>query len=103
AFMICVNELTSLRCNKKAILKPLIILLAPFAPHLAEELWEAMGEKGSVCDAAWPELNEDFLKESTFQYPISFNGKTRFTLELSATADRSAIEKVVLEHPNSQK
>ena len=103
AFMICVNELTSLRCNKKSILKPLIILLAPFAPHLAEELWEAMGEKGSVCDAAWPELNEDFLKESTFQYPISFNGKTRFTLELSATADRSAIEKVVLEHPNSQK
>lgn len=103
AFMICVNELATLKCNKSAILKELIILLAPFAPHMAEEVWEAMGQSGSVCDAKWPELNESYLVESSFSYPISFNGKTRYTLELPADLSVAEIETTVMSHPSSQK
>jgi leucyl-tRNA synthetase len=103
AFMICVNELASLKCNKQAILKEVTILLAPFAPHLAEEIWEALGQEGSVCDATWPTCNEEYLKESAFNYPISFNGKTRFMLELPADMNVSEIEAAVMSHPSSQK
>jgi leucyl-tRNA synthetase len=103
AFMICVNELATLKCNKKSIFKDLIVLLAPFAPHLAEEVWEGLEQTGSVCDAKWPEFNEEYLIESTFNYPISFNGKTRFMLELAAEMSISEIESIVLAHPNSQK
>ena len=103
AFMICVNELVSLKCNKKGIIKELTILLAPFAPHIAEELWEALGEKTSVCDAEWPVFDESHLIESTFNYPISFNGKTRFTLELQADLSVSEIQEIALSHPNTQK
>lgn len=103
AFMICVNELATLKCNKHVVLKDLIILLAPFAPHLAEEVWEALGESGSVCDAKWPELNETYLVESSFSYPISFNGKTRYTLELPADLSVAEIEATVMSHPSSQK
>jgi len=103
AFMICVNELASLKCNKSVILKELIILLAPFAPHFAEEVWEALGQSGSVCDAKWPELNESYLVESSFSYPISFNGKTRYTLDLPADLSVAEIETTVMSHPSSQK
>jgi len=101
--MICVNELATLKCNKRAILEPLIILLAPFAPHFSEEIWEALGHTDSVCDATWPTCNEAYLVEASINYPISFNGKTRFTLELPADTDNAAIEVAVMAHPASQK
>lgn len=103
AFMICVNELGQLKCNKKSILKDLIILLAPFAPHLSEELWETLGHSTSVCDAQWPIFNEEYLKEDTVHYTISFNGKARFSIDFPAEADNATIEKTVLAHENSQK
>ena len=103
AFMICVNELTSLKCRKKAILKELVILLAPFTPHLSEELWSLLGEEPSVCDAPWPVYNAEFTKESTINYAISFNGKMRFNMEFSADAQREEIEKTVLAAEQSAK
>ena len=103
AFMICVNELMGLKCHKKEILKDLLVLIAPFAPHICEELWAAIGEKETICDAAWPRYNEDYLKESTISYSISFNGKTRFTMDFSADADSKEIEKEVLSDERSQK
>jgi leucyl-tRNA synthetase len=96
AFMICVNELATLKCNKKDILEPLIVLLSPFAPHIAEELNAAMGNKNTVCDSKWPICNEEYLKESAVKYPISFNGKVKFTLELRADMPKEEIEKTVL-------
>ncbi|MFY9597884.1 MAG: leucine--tRNA ligase [Dysgonamonadaceae bacterium] len=103
AFMICVNELTSLKCNKRSILTDLTICLSPFAPHISEELWHKLGNETTIFDAQWPAYNEEYLKEDVFSYAISFNGKTRFTLDFSADATREEIEKSVLEHPNSQK
>ena len=103
AFMICVNELTGLKCNKKAILEPLIILLAPFAPHIAEELWHQMGHDTTVCDAPWPAYNEEYLKEKSVVYAISFNGKARYNLELPADISREDAEKAALTHENSAK
>ncbi|MBR5532067.1 MAG: leucine--tRNA ligase [Bacteroidales bacterium] len=103
AFMICVNELTSLKCRKKAILKELVILLAPFTPHLSEELWSLLGFEPSVCDAPWPVYNAEFTKESTINYAISFNGKMRFNMEFSADAQRDEIEKAVLSAEQSAK
>jgi len=95
-FMICVNELTSLKCSKKAIFEPLAIILSPFAPHAAEELWESLGKQGSINDATFPDFEEKFLKEDSVKYPVAFNGKTRFTLELSAELNKDEIEKTVL-------
>jgi len=103
AFMICVNELAALKCNKKAVLSDLLILIAPFAPHIAEELWHAIGNNTTICDAEWPDWNEDYLKEDIFTYSISFNGKTRFTLDFSTDTGNEEIEKTVLEHQDSQK
>ena len=103
AFMICVNELTQLKCNKKAILENLVILLAPFAPHCSEELWEVLGHTTSVCDAQWPVFNEEYLKEDTIKYTVSFNGKARFTLDFPADADNATIESTVMNHEMSQK
>ena len=103
AFMICVNELTSLATNKREILKPLLILLSPYAPHIAEELWHAIGEKGSVVTAEWPELNEAYLVEDNFTYPVSFNGKTRFMLSLPATLTPQEVEAAVLSAPEAEK
>ena len=103
AFMICVNELTALKCSKRAVLKPLVVLLAPFAPHIGEELWETLGGEGSVCDAKWPECNEEYLREDTVRYTISFNGKARFTLDFAADADNDSIQSAVLGHEESQK
>lgn len=91
AFMICVNELSNLKCNKKEILEQLVITLAPFAPHVCEELWDTLGHETSVCDAAWPAYNEEYLKEDTINYTISFNGKARFNMEFDADAASDAI------------
>ncbi len=103
AFMICVNELSSAKCNKKAILQELIIVLAPFAPFIAEELWHALGHTSSVCDAQWPAFNEEYLVEDVINYTISFNGKARFTIEFAADTTNEEIEKVVMNHQNSAK
>ena len=103
AFMICVNELSQLKCNKKAILSDLLVCLAPFAPHIAEELWHKLGNEQTICDAKYPELNEEYLKENVFSYAISFNGKSRFVLEFPADVSNAEIEKTVLGHPYSQK
>jgi len=96
AFMICVNELFTLKCSKKSILEPLVILLTPFAPHIAEELYQSLGHKETVCDAAFPICNEIYLIESSVKYPISFNGKVRFTIELPADMSREDVEKTAL-------
>ena len=96
AFMICVNELNSAKCNKRAILEPLVVLLAPFAPHIAEELYHALGNENTVCDAAYPKHDEKYLAENTVKYPISFNGKVRFTLELAADLNPKQVEEIAL-------
>ena len=82
AFMICVNELAALKCNKRAILEPLVVLLSPFAPHVSEELWSLLGHRGSISYATVPEADESLLVETSFEYPISFNGKLRFKLAM---------------------
>ena len=96
AFMISVGELNQQKCKKPALLKDIVVLMAPFAPHIAEELWEMLGEKGSVCDAQWPVWNEDYLKESSAKMGVAFNGKTRFDIELPADADKDAIQAAVM-------
>ncbi len=96
AFMICVNELSGLKCNKRVVLTDLAKVIAPFAPHTAEELWQALGNQTTVCDAAWPKFNEDYLKEDSITYSISFNGKTRFTLDFPADATQQQIQDAVL-------
>lgn len=103
AFMICVNELASAKCRKRAVLEPLAIILAPFAPHIAEELWHAMGHETSICDAQFPEYNEEFLVESNVKYPISFNGKVRFILELPASMSKEEVEKTALSNEQTLK
>ena len=95
-FMITLGELQNLKCRKRAILEPFIIMLAPFAPHIAEEIWHDLGHDTTVCDAPWPELDEAHLVESSVKYPVAFNGKVRFTLELPADADPKVIENTVL-------
>ncbi len=95
AFMICVNELTDLKCNKRHVLEPLTVLIAPYAPHIAEELWHMLGHQQSVCDAQWPEFKEEYLVESSFTCPISFNGKTRFTLDIPLNISKDEVEKMV--------
>lgn len=103
AFMICTNELSDLKCNKRAILEPLSILIAPYAPHLAEELWSLLGHKDSIVDAAYPEFNEDYLKESSFSYPVSFNGKMRFKIDLPIDMEKEEVEKAVLAAEEAQR
>ncbi|TXD50111.1 leucine--tRNA ligase [Polaribacter sp. IC073] len=97
-FMIAVNELTALKCNKKAILEPLLVLLSPYAPHISEELWSKLGNKGSISTAGFPVFEAKHLIESAKNYPISFNGKMRFTLELPLDLSKEEIEKVVMEN-----
>ena len=96
AFMICVNELAQLKCYNRELLKTLVILIAPFAPHIAEELWEALGEQGSVCDSQWPTWNEEYLVENSVKMGIAFNGKTRFDMEFPADASNDDIQQSVL-------
>lgn len=103
AFMICVNELHQLKCRNKALLTDVVALIAPFAPHIAEELWHALGNTGSIFDACWPEYNEKYLVESTVQMGIAFNGKRRFEMQFAADADNAAIEKAVMADPKTAK
>ena len=103
AFMICVNELTSLKCKKRTILANLLVTLAPFAPHITEELWNKLGHNTTIFDTTWIIHNENYLVENTITYAVSFNGKTRFSIELPADMTREDIEKTVLEHENAVK
>jgi leucyl-tRNA synthetase len=103
AFMICVNELTAIKCNKRAILQDLVIVISPFAPHIAEELWSRLGNTTSVCEANFPDYNEEYLKELSATYAVSFNGKTRFSIQLPANTPREEIEKAALSHKNAVK
>ena len=103
AFMVCTNELTQQKCRNLRILRTLVMVLAPFAPHIAEELWEQTGGKGSVCDSEWPTWNEDYLVEDEVQMPVSFNGKARFQINLPATASKEAIIEAAMSDDRSQK
>ncbi len=112
AFMICVNEISKLDCHSREVLTPLVVLLAPFAPHVAEELWHALAADGkedaadaasTVCDAQWPEWNEEYLKADAINLPVSFNGKTRFMLSVAPETSKEEIEKLALESPDAAK
>ena len=103
AFMICVNELGQQKCKNKEMLKTLVILIAPFAPHIAEELWEMLGEQGSVCDSEWPKWDEKYLVESEAKLGVAFNGKTRFDMTFPADADNKTIEDAVLADERAKK
>ncbi len=96
AFMICVGELQQLKCRNRELLTDLVVLIAPFAPHIAEELWHALGNESTVCDAQWPAYDEKYLVETTVQMGIAFNGKRRFEMQFAADADNAAIEKAVM-------
>jgi leucyl-tRNA synthetase len=102
-FMICVNELGSLKCNKRSVLEPLTILLAPYAPHIAEELWEKLGYKETILKASFPAYNEEYLKENSFEYPISINGKVRAKMEFALDMPKEDIEKLVIASEMVQK
>jgi len=103
AFMICVNELSALKCNKRAILEPLLIALNPFAPHITEELWHQLGHRSSICIAQWVEADERYLTETKVTYAVSFNGKVRYQLTLPADMPVAEVEATVLSNPQSQK
>ena len=100
--MICLNELSALKCNKHEILREFIILLAPYAPFIAEEIWESLGYKGSIINAKWPIFDERHVQESLITYPISFNGKMRFQLDLEIKLSKIDIEKAVCGHPKTK-
>ena len=102
-FMICVNELAAQKCSSRSVLDPLTVLIAPFAPHIAEELWHLSGNTGSVCDAQWPEYDEHYLIEDTFKYPVSFNGKMRFTIDLPASCTQDEAVAAVMAHQDTPK
>ena len=102
-FMICVNELADIKCHKKEILEKVLILLTPYAPHIAEELWSQLGNSGTILDAAYPTFNAALLVESSKEYPVSINGKLRTNINLALDLDQSAVEKLVLENETVQK
>jgi leucyl-tRNA synthetase len=95
--MICVNELTSLNCHSREILSPLTLLLSPFAPHLAEEIWEKLGNTSTLINQPYPVVNESYLIEDSKNYPVSFNGKMRFTIPLALSLEQEEIKKAVLD------
>ncbi|MBQ5643303.1 MAG: leucine--tRNA ligase [Bacteroidaceae bacterium] len=103
AFMVATNELTAQKCRSQAVLEKMAVLLAPFAPHIAEELWEAMGGQGSVCDARWPEFEEKYLVESSVQLGVQFNGKVRFAMSFPADATPEEMVQMALSAPEAQK
>ena len=103
AFMISLNELTQLKCTSRKIMEQYLIVLAPFAPHIAEELWHVLGNETTICDAQWPEYNEEYLKESTIKIAVSFNGKARYTIDVPAEASKEDVEKAALSHENAAK
>ena len=102
AFMICVNELSQQKCTSRAVLEQLVVVLAPFAPHIAEELWHtAIGHDSSIVDAAWPEVNEEYLRESSVNYAVSFNGKARFNIQMPVDADADTVQAAALAHESA--
>lgn len=103
AFMICVNELADLKCHKRQILEPLTIALSSFAPHICEELWHVAGKITSIVEETFPQVDEKYLKENEIEYPVSFNGKTRFKVKISAEASKDEVEKAVLAHEQAEK
>lgn len=103
AFMICVNELNSQKCRSSEVLSKLLVVLAPFAPHITEELWHAIGYDYTICDAQWPSFNEEYLKEDTVTYAVSFNGKARFNISVAADTPRVEVERIALENENAAK
>ena len=103
AFMVCVNEISDAKCNKREILEPLLIMLTPYAPHIAEELFHALGNTGSVLDAAYPELKPQYLVESSKEYPVSINGKLRTTIFIALDAEAAMVEQIVLANETVQK
>ena len=103
SFMICVNDLTSLKCNKRAVLEPLTILLSPFAPHITEELWRLLGHNDYIYNAEFPGYDEKYLVENEYEYPVSFNGKMRFKIKLPLDMPTDEMEKTVLSHEKAQK
>lgn len=103
AFMICVNELTSHRCRSRQVLQSLLVLLTPFAPHIAEELWHALGNTTTICDAQWPQAEERYLKADTQTYAVSFNGKARFTITVAAGTERADVERLALSNSTATK
>ncbi|MBU0489062.1 MAG: leucine--tRNA ligase, partial [Bacteroidetes bacterium] len=102
-FMICTNRLQEIKCNKRAVLQPLVLLISPFAPHLAEELWQQLGNSGSAGQAEFPKWDSKLVVDDTFTCPVSFNGKMRFTMELAVGLPNAEVEKIILEAPESQK
>lgn len=104
AFMICVNELTAANCHSREVLEPLLIVLAPFAPHVTEELWHsALGHDTTINDARWPEWNEEYLKENSVNYAVSFNGKARFNIQVPADTSKEEVERIALNHESAAK
>lgn len=103
AFMICVGDLQHLKTSSRAILEPLLVVLSPFAPHITEYLYRALGNSGSIVDAEWPQFEEKYLVESVTKYPVSFNGKVRFTLEIAASATPQEVETAALSAPEAAK
>ncbi|HEA28763.1 MAG TPA: leucine--tRNA ligase, partial [Leeuwenhoekiella sp.] len=101
-FMIAVNELTAINCNAREVLEPLTVLLSPYAPHIAEELWEKLGHSGSIAAVPFPVYEEKYTRETSKEYPISFNGKMRFTMTLPLDLSKEEIEKAVLENEKTQ-
>jgi leucyl-tRNA synthetase len=102
-FMICVGQLTDLHCNKRAILEPLTILISSFAPHITEELWNKLDHNESISFADFPQFNKEYVKEDNFEYPVSFNGKMRFKIELSVELNPKQVEEAVLASPETIK
>ena len=96
AFMICINELSAMKCTSREIYNDLVVVLAPFAPHIAEELWHKLGNDTTVCDAKWPEFNEAYLVEQSVKYVVSFNGKPRFNIEVATGTDKAEVERLAL-------
>ena len=103
AFMICVSELGQQKCHNRELLRDVVILIAPFAPHIAEELWQQLGEKGSVCDAQWPKWNEAYLQDNELQMTVSFNGKARYQKMFPADASKDDIQQATLDDERSKK
>ena len=103
AFMICVNELTSMKCRAREVYEPLVVLLAPFAPHIAEELWHMLGHDTTVCDAEWPTWNEDYLKESMVKYTVLFNGKPRYNIEVPAGTAQDEVQRIALSDAGAER
>jgi leucyl-tRNA synthetase len=101
--MVCLNELTKLKNASREVKETLAVLLAPFCPHLAEELWQLLGHDTTVCDAQWPALNEEYLKEDAVKMMVAFNGKARFPMEFPADISKEEAEKAALENPQSAK